>query len=719
VDNAINGPRTRGNLRVDATSTTGTTIDYDLVHLRTPGPMIVWGNTTYTSLSAFSTMTSQETHGIEADPHWRDIAARDLHLAAGSPAIDSANSGASGHSATDIEGKPRVDVAGTPNTGAGPRLYDDRGAYEFQGQPEAPVAALTVTPSTGKAPLNVTADASASTDPDGDIASYRFDFGDGTPTVGPQPGATAPHTYTSNGTYTVTVTVTDSGGRTSQATAQVTVTNDQPPNAALSVTPSTGLVPLDVSADASASNDPDGTIVSYSFDFGDGSPVVGPQPGATASHTYATAGTYTVTVTVTDDAGVTAQATKDVTARANLVGNPGFEASTSGWNTSGSGSGVTLARVSGGHSGGWAGKLTRTGSGTGTCLLNDSPNWVGATTSGAYTASLWARADAPGATLKLRLREYAGTALVGSAIQEFTLSTSWQQFSVSYTPGSPGSSNLDFNAYVTGAPAGTCFYADDVLIDKGGDPPPPPPPPTGSPPTARLAVTPASGTTPLDVSADASTSTDPDGDIASYRFDFGDGSPVVGPQPGATASHTYTAGGTHTVTVTVTDGAGRTSQATQQVTVSASLIGNPGFETNTSGWNTSGSGSGVTLARVSGGHSGSWSAKLTNTGTSSATCTLNDSPSWVGQTAAGTYTASLWVRADTPGATLKLRVREYNGSTLVGTATGTVALTTSWQQVTVAHPVASPGSNLDLNAYVSGAAPGTCFYADDALYQHG
>ena len=44
------------------------------------------------------------------------------------------------------------------------------------------------------------------------------------------------------------------------------------------------------------------------------------------------------------------------------------------------------------------------------------------------------------------------------------------------------------------------------------------------------------------------SSTDNDGTpVASYSFDFGDGSLVVGPQPGATASHTYTAFGTFTV----------------------------------------------------------------------------------------------------------------------------------------------------------------------------
>ena len=375
VDNGIASPRTRGNIRVDSASTSGAMIDYDLVKLRTVDTMIVWGGTSYTTLAAFVAATGQEAHGIEADPRWAAPSSGDLHLTSGSPAIDSANSGASGESATDVEGLPRADDPGTPNTGVGPRAYDDRGAHEFQGGSDAPpVAALTVTPASGTAPLPVTADASASTDDDG--------------------------------------------------------------------------------------------IVSYRFDFGDGSPVVGPQPGATATHTYGTAGTFTVTVTVTDTAGQSSTATDQVLVSANLVGNPGFETSLSGWNTSGSGAGITLARVADGHTGGWAAKLTNTGPSASTCALNDSPDWARPTSAGTYTGTIWVRADTPGATLRLRFREYSGSTLMGTATTLATLTTTWQQVSVTHTTVAPGSS-LDFNAYVSGAAVGTCFYADDASILLG------------------------------------------------------------------------------------------------------------------------------------------------------------------------------------------------------------------------------------------------------------
>ncbi|GGO74445.1 S8 family serine peptidase [Nonomuraea cavernae] len=67
---------------------------------------------------------------------------------------------------------------------------------------------------------------------------------------------------------------------------------------------------LACSFNGSGSSDPDGTIASYAWNFGDGSTGT----GATATHTYGTAGTYTVTLTVTDNAGATASTTRQVTA---------------------------------------------------------------------------------------------------------------------------------------------------------------------------------------------------------------------------------------------------------------------------------------------------------------------------------------------------------------------------------------------------------------------
>ena len=68
----------------------------------------------------------------------------------------------------------------------------------------------------------------------------------------------------------------------------------------------------------------------------------------------------------------------------------------------------------------------------------------------------------------------------------------------------------------------------------------------------------------LSCSFDGTDSTDNDGTISSYAWDFGDG----GTATGSTASHTYAGAGTYTVTLTVTDDAGATDTASQSVTVS-------------------------------------------------------------------------------------------------------------------------------------------------------
>jgi IPT/TIG domain len=160
---------------------------------------------------------------------------------------------------------------------------------------------------------------------------------------------------------------------------------------------------------------------------------------------------------------------------------------------------------------------------------------------------------------------------------------------------------------------------------------------------------------------------------------------------------------------------GVAAAAPDHATATTDFVGNPGFEVNLSGWNTSGSGSGVTLARVRGGHSGSWAAKLTNSSKTTATAALQDSPNWVSATTAGTYTGSIWVRSDTAGAVLKLGFQELSGGTLRGSQTAQASLTTTWQQVTVAYTVVAPGSTLDFRAYVLNAArKSTAFYADDA-----
>ena len=132
VGGTVTCPRTGGNIRVDANSRLGTTVNFNLVNLSASGTMMVWGTTSYTSLAAFRTASGQETRGLQGDPRFTNAATGTFTLRAGSPAIDSANSAAPGQTTSDAPARPRVDDPATANTGAGPRTFDDRGAFEHQ-----------------------------------------------------------------------------------------------------------------------------------------------------------------------------------------------------------------------------------------------------------------------------------------------------------------------------------------------------------------------------------------------------------------------------------------------------------------------------------------------------------------------------------------------------------------------------------------------------------
>jgi PKD repeat protein len=92
---------------------------------------------------------------------------------------------------------------------------------------------------------------------------------------------------------------------------------NQPPTASFTATPSSGAAPLAMAFNAAASSDPDGTIVSYAWSFGDGNFGSGPA----ANHIYNTPGTYNAALTVTDDDGATDTDTKQIVVSAAPSGD--------------------------------------------------------------------------------------------------------------------------------------------------------------------------------------------------------------------------------------------------------------------------------------------------------------------------------------------------------------------------------------------------------------
>jgi len=105
-------------------------------------------------------------------------------------------------------------------------------------QPQPVNAVLTLSVTSGTAPLSISASTANSSSPNGTIASSTINFGDGSATVA---GPNASHTYNSPGTFTVTAGVTDSVGATASATQKVTV-SPAAPKATLSVSPPAALL---------------------------------------------------------------------------------------------------------------------------------------------------------------------------------------------------------------------------------------------------------------------------------------------------------------------------------------------------------------------------------------------------------------------------------------------------------------------------------------------
>ncbi len=180
-------------------------------------------------------------------------------------------------------------------------VTDDSGAINAVDQDEleirvnhAPVAAAGPDIVTGQS--TITFDGSDSADADGDPLTYVWDFGDGAPSAA---GVRVAHTYAQGGIYPVVLTVDDGTGLSNASDrAALTVTINQPPVA--DAGGNRAVCAGDVVVfDGSASSDPDGGLLRYSWDFGDGTGAELVNP----TKTYDRGAVYPVTLTVRDESG--------------------------------------------------------------------------------------------------------------------------------------------------------------------------------------------------------------------------------------------------------------------------------------------------------------------------------------------------------------------------------------------------------------------------------
>ena len=352
----------------------------------------------------------------------------------------------------------------------------------------APTAAAIANPMTGSAPLLVEFDASGSSDDDA-IASYSWDFGDGTTGTGINPS----HTYTSVNNFTATLTIVDSEGLSDSATIEINVTQpvsgNTPPIAMMTATPMNGEAPLLVEFDASGSSDDD-AVVSYSWDFGDGTTGTGINP----SHTYTSVNTFSATLTVVDSEGLTDSTTIDITVTQPSSGNTPPIAMT-----------------------------------TATPISGEVP--------------LLVEFDASGSSDDDAIASYSwdfGDGTTGTGINPSHTYTSANTFIATLT--------------VVDSEGLTDTTTIDITVTQ--------PSSGNTPPIAMTTATPISGEAPLLVEFDASGSSDDDA-IASYSWDFGDGTTGSGINP----SHTYTSVNTFTATLTVVDSEGLSDFTTIEIMV--------------------------------------------------------------------------------------------------------------------------------------------------------
>jgi chitodextrinase len=150
-----------------------------------------------------------------------------------------------------------------------------------------------------------------SRDEDGTVETWTWNFGDGTGSTSRHPS----HTYSDEGTYQVALTVTDDHEAGGSVVQSVTVTAPPPENNAPVAAFTSSCNDL-ICSFTDESNDQDGTVASWIWDFGDGTSSSSRHP----NHTYEAEGSYEVTLLVTDDDAATGTVIQTVTVIAPPAG---------------------------------------------------------------------------------------------------------------------------------------------------------------------------------------------------------------------------------------------------------------------------------------------------------------------------------------------------------------------------------------------------------------
>jgi len=352
-----------------------------------------------------------------------------------------------------------------------------------------PSASFTYSPQNPLVNTFVQLNASASSDSDGSIVSYSWSFGDG----GTGNGSIVWHRFTSGGSFPVTLTVTDDDGASDSVTKTIQVgPTNLPPVAAFTYNPSNPSTGIWVQFNASSSFDPDGSVVSYSWNFDDG----GTEIGSLVWHRFLAGGSYNVTLTVVDDDGASSSTSSIVQVGAtNAAPNAAFV-------------------------------FSPTSPAIGEWIRFDGTS--SSDSDGTIVSYQWTFSD--GSPPELGNITYHQFSAAGSYLATLT---------------------------VTDDDGASDSVSQQVVVG-----------PTLQPPVAAFTYSPIAPQVGDSVTFNATSSFDPDGTIVAYQWDLnGDGSPDAS---GSTGQVAYSSAGTVLVTLTVTDNDGQSSSTSQQIVVAPS-----------------------------------------------------------------------------------------------------------------------------------------------------
>ncbi|WP_405381828.1 PKD domain-containing protein [Maribacter sp. LLG6340-A2] len=351
----------------------------------------------------------------------------------------------------------------------------------------------------------------------------------------------------------------------------LTATNgNRPPTAEFSATPLTGDAPLNVSFNANASTDEDGTVNQYVWKFGDNTTSNVKNP----SKLYNTPGTYLVSLTVFDDGGLRDEKTTYITvldtgnqspvavAEANVTsGNAPLTVQFTGRNSTGDGP-LTYSWdfADGGTSNSVDTEHTfTTGTYTVSLTITDSSNVTD-------TDTITITVNDPPNQLPMAVIEADPISGTAPLEVEFSASSSTDDGPLTYawdfadgdtsTLEEPEHTFSESGSYVVSLTVTDEFNETDTetITITVNDP-------TNQLPVAVIEANPISGTAPLEVEFSGSSSTD-DGPLT-YAWDFADGDTSTLEEP----EHTFSESGSYVVSLTVTDEFNETDTETITITV--------------------------------------------------------------------------------------------------------------------------------------------------------